>query len=525
MKNTIIVFKTFCLLLFGLALMLLQGCPSDKGSPWDGTDLMGMYENEINGYFDISLGKDSKVKSGNQDVYVDFSDGLYQAYSNETNANVVKYISQKLVGANVDWYGLGKDHGGVGKLEYANDKDIYNKVVSRSSYVDIMAPIEEALKKISVGKNDALLVTDFEEYSTSGKEETFAYPKKYFTSWVEAGNSITFYYSTYTETNTKSRLEGEKNLYFVIFSYGPDKDSPNSLLNKFNLAIAGQAGLSDLKKFEINPNNYNVYNEYGGKDFTGLISDDPNTPDLKLGDKAGVLESYQNGTYTSNKKFEALEFGLGLEELYKYYFEEKGQFTKDLFLDASKSSAYTLESVKVQVTDVTDDYTDYIKSLEAVKSKPTFTKDAGNNQVWDEKTLNNPIIVECYEKDTDKLKNEYVYTYKTGNDLKELFDFDKEIFADHLKNSPDKIELITTFHKNYTAGKIGNSEPMILRIDYIIDEVKPNINQLNDFKWNSIINKDTGTNASLSDAIRSTIQDVKPKGILYSYYLKLEPTK
>ena len=107
--------------------------------------------------------------------------------------------------------------------------------------------------------------------------------------------------------------------------------------------------------------------------------------------------------------------------------------------------------------------------------------------------------------------------------MTEIFDFDKSIFSDHLKNTPKKVELITTFHKNFT-GKLNNSDEMILRIDYIVEATDENYSaQLDAFKWNSVINKGK-VNQSLYESIRNTLQETKPKGILYSYYLKIDPT-
>jgi hypothetical protein len=308
-----------------LAILLVSSCSDKKETPWDNPT--GFYKDFSKSYYENSLGTKAKEKAGNQSVYVDFSDGLVQAYTSETNKKVVDYISQKMVGSSIDWYGLGKNHNGVGKLEYANDRDIYNKVISPISYSDIMAPIEEALKKISVSSNDALLITDFEEYTPDGKEQPYAYAKDYFTKWIEAGNSITFYYSEYTEKNSKSNLSGQKNLYFVIFNYGGVNE--NSLLTKFEKAIENR-NLAGLKKFEINPNPYSVYNDYGGKEKTGLTLDPDveNKSSLEIGDKEGAVLFYQNGFLNNSKPYEAFEFGQSLMYLI-FTLKKKEDFQKN----------------------------------------------------------------------------------------------------------------------------------------------------------------------------------------------------
>lgn len=501
---------------FGAILILLgfAGCTKDEPVRWD--DPLNFYIEDIAAYHEAALGNQSKVKSGNQSVYIDFSDGLVQAYSSETNKKVVDYISQKMVGSSIDWYGLGKNHNGVGKMEYANDRDIYNKVISPSSYVDIMAPIEEALKKISSSSNDALLITDFEEYTPDGKEQKYAYAKDYFIKWIESGNSITFYYSSYTETNGKSTLSGTKNLYFVIFNYGEIDE--NSLVTKFNKAIESR-GLSDLNKFEINSNPYSLYNDYGGEQKNGLTIDD----EVKKSDIDESIPFYYNGFVRSKRPFEAFEFSDDLSTIKQNLFES-GRFAKNLFLDASNNSSFILKNVKVEVSDVTNDYVNYVRSIEAKKNVPIITKDEGKNDIWDEKEMNE-IMMECYEKNTKNLKKEYIYNYTAGSKVSEVFDYDVAVFSDRLKNSPKDVELITTFHKNFN-GEFSNNDPIILRIDYVIETTQENYSaQIDAFKWISIINAANGVNESLSESIRNTLQAVKPKGILYSYYLKLKPIK
>jgi hypothetical protein len=64
-----------------------------------------------------------------------------------------------------------------------------------------------------------------------------------------------------------------------------------------------------------------------------------------------------------------------------------------------------------------------------------------------------------------------------------------------------------------------------LRLDYIVETTEENYSsQLDAFKWKSVITSGFENN-SLYESIRNTLQAVKPKGILYSFFLKLEPSK
>jgi hypothetical protein len=102
-------------------------------------------------------------------------------------------------------------------------------------------------------------------------------------------------------------------------------------------------------------------------------------------------------------------------------------------------------------------------------------------------------------------------------------DINSKIFNDHLKNDPANVELITVLHSNYKLKNV-TKEDALIRVDYVIDEALPNIanTQLNDFKWVSAIKKETGENNSLYESVRNALQEVKPTGVVYSYFIKLK---
>ena len=186
-----------------------------------------------------------------------------------------------------------------------------------------------------------------------------------------------------------------------------------------------------------------------------------------------------------------------------------------------------MNKVSIKVYDVTEDYTFYAQYEEAKNHQPKMTKDKGKNDVWSEESKKDPIITTCYENDKTELKKEWIYnpgSAKTLNTWDEVFSNDEKIFSDHLKNTPEKVELITIFDKNYKLKNVKSSSAL-LRIDYVIEDASFNSEnpQLNDFQWSSTTQKDKANN-SLAEAIRNTLQEpsVSPKGkILYSYYIKL----
>ena len=509
------LFKSFIFAAFAGGIIFLSSCSgSDDKGAFSNYHPEKEVDKYIDGYYNASLGESSNPKSGKSSVYIDFSDGLVQAYTkNPQNVQIIQAITNKLVNPDIEWFALGS--GKINPLDY-NSNELFNKVSDPKQYKNIMAPIQETLRKITEGNNDALLVSDYEEYTTDGKEQFENYPKNYFINWLKKGNSITFFYTDYEEFNNKSKLKSAKHLYFTVFTHGSATET--SMISMVRDALKDRY---TTKEFTLNNNPYSVTNEYGGKDYTGLQNKQFNQwKNLNL--NACLDKKLPYEVIGINKKWN--------EDVDKYVQniidKENGIFLGKLFLNASDQSSYKLNKVSLKVYDVTEDYTFYAQCEEAKIHQPKMTKDKGKNDVWAEESKKDAIITTCYLKDKAELKKEWVYgpsNTKTLIPWDEVFTHDEKIFSDHLKNSPEKVELITVFNKNYILKNIKNPSAL-LRVDFVIDDATFNNanTQLGDFQWNSITQKDK-VNNSLAEAIRNTLQEpsVSPKSkILYSYYIK-----
>lgn len=496
---------------------VLSGCSGDKDSgPWTNYKPLNEIDKYIQGYYDASLGEAANPKSGYPAVYVDFSDGLVQAYKGNENVQIIQAICNKLLNPNIEWYSLGSSK--ISKLEY-NSNQLFNKVSDPMQYKDIMAPIQLALKQITASSNDALLISDFEEYTGDGKEQFENFPKEYFTEWIKKGNSITFFYTDYTETNKKTKITTQKHLYYTVFTHG--KTTETSFVSMIREALKGRF---NPKVFELNNSPYSVSNDYGGNENTGIAN--------------STFARWVNFNFNASneKKLPFEVIGLNkpwngdLERYVQHIIKnENGIFLNKLLLNAADQSAYKLSKVAVNVYDVSADYEKYAQFVEAKNHIPVLVKDSKKDLVWDETSKKDPIIKECFTPNTITLKQNWIY--KPGNfgstEWSEVFDLDRSIFNSHLRNDPGKIELKTILHKNYKQKSI-KKENALIRIDYVIDEATFNDAnpQLMDFQWNSLTMKGK-VNNSLSEAIRNTLQNpvINPKGkIIYSYYIKFANT-
>lgn len=496
--------------------ILLGACGKKESGAWSSFKPLDDIEKNIQGYYDASLGQSVNAKSGNPSVYIDFSDGLVQAYTeNPLNGQIVQAICNKLLNPEIEWYSLAASK--ITKLEY-NSNQLYNKVSDAKEYKDIMAPIQETVKKITSSKNDALLITDFEEYTSDGKEQFENYPKVYFTDWIKKGNSITFFYTDYTETNKKSKITSKKHLYFTVFTHG--KATEKSMVSLIREALKGRYS---PKVFELNNTPYTISNDYGGKENTGINNQ-----------QFSKWVNYNfNGYKESNLPYEVIGINKTWDDKTEKYIQniiskENRLFLSKLILNASDQTCFKLNKVGLKAYDVSNDYEKYAQSTEATKHIPSFTTNSKKDTVWDDKSNKDAITKLCFKTNSLDLKEEWVY--KTSDLSKqswpEVFDYDKEIFAGHLKNDPSKISLNIIINPNYKFKNITNKNALI-RIDFNIDDATFNDgnSQLTDFQWSSVTIKEK-PNKSLSEAIRNTLQETSPKGnIIYSYYIKFGNNK
>jgi hypothetical protein len=515
------LFAIFKIILLLSSLYFLPGCgSSDEVSAWGKFKPLNEIDEHIQQYYEASLGESVNPKKDNPAVYIDFSDGLSQAYTgNAENSTMIKAICDKLQDPSIEWYAM--ESSKISRLQ-ENNFQISDRITSVKSYSKTMAPIEDALKQITDSENDALLVTDFEEYKQNEKgayeEDTRSYPQNYFTKWLKNGNSITFFYGdAYPESNKgKNTL---KHLYFAVFTHS--KPTSTSLVTTIRQTLQGK---SNPRFFELTNKPYEVFNNYGGKGNTGIAN--------------AAFSKWVNYNFnaSSETKFPYEVIGTNKpwnDALDKYIrniiSKEDGLFLDKLFLNAADQSAYKLNKLAVKVYDVSNDYENFARCNEAKNHVPVLVKNSKKDLVWDDNSKKDPIIRECYEPDTKNLKETWLYKAGTSRltPWPEIFDLDNDVFNGHLKNDPGNIELRTVFHPNYKQKNV-KKENALIRIDYVIDDATFNDtnSQLTDFQWKSIT-KPENQNTSLSEAIRNTLQDpaVNPKGnIIYSYYIKFANT-
>lgn len=469
-------------------------------------------ENFIADYFMKDTEDQQVVDSAK--VFIDFSDGMSYAYtSNPENAKMLEAITHKLIAPNITWYGLGGAK--VYPLDFPSTQ-LYNKVTDTKSYSkEIMAPIEKTLSEIVEGHSETLLITDFEEYTSDKKEQFENFAKEYFKKWLDKGNSINFFITSYVE-KTKDKRNISKHLYFAVFS-----TANNKLLTDIQYAFKDRG--FNYTHFSLTTKFYTISNKYPSEKKGGIYYDEKGNDIVCVMDE----NKYINGM-KSDKSYEYYPFTESWENIIKnsQSLMEEGvpkPFTalfRNLHIDVSNEDVYQLKKMKIKVSDVTEDFEFYTKTQEALKHKPKLSRDAKGNSIFDPEEKD-PIALECYNQE-GKLLSQWIYAPKEIKTMNEIFALDEEIYHNALKNSNQKeIEIAIKYDDNLDIS-ILKDFCGLLRIDVVIADCEPNLSNLeNLFSWESVTSRGR-TNSSLSEAIRNTLDRVNPKEkVVYSYFVQI----
>jgi len=499
-------FNILGLFICATSLSLLISCGGDEES-------VNYFETNIQNYHKTLLGNSDVSSNEKPKIYLDFSDGMAYAFKDgSTNSIIIKKLASTFL-TSCEWHGLGRAYPEMPIIKESNNMDsLFNLISQGSSYFDNRAPIDTALSKIAESNQDALLVTDFELYTNNNISEGLPYAKDAFKKWLDRGNSISFFYSKSTFHDDKVGVNNlkDKHVFYTVFTKGRATDS--SIVSLIQNAFDAEPLIKGTyNRYDLSGNPYSIKTDYGTTDNSGIAD----IPLIKQGSKM-IIHDDKLG-------FEAIEFPHSWEKMDGYFqnnlIKNNESFLSKLFLDASNNDAFNLKSLKVVVTDVSDNFEKYSKYSEAksLESEIKMVFDPKKrDSVWSGETNKNKKIKDLYIKDKRIIQDEFKEI--KGTEIIELFDVNTTVFEkDMARETGKKIELQTIFNKNYKKEKIkSESKPFIIRVDYVIDQVDAN-------RSNSKLEE---LYPQLKNSIIAMFDNgYKPKGIIYSYYLKFPSVK
>lgn len=520
-----IIFVLIPLTLIGLVFVGLNGC-NNKGSedPWS---TFNVFDNaklakNVELYYDATLGYESD-ENAVFDVYTEMSmDFGYMAYQMPQNKEFAGDVFFEL--GKIHHYLIEQNKVVDGGILTGKD-DILNKLIEPSVYKSTGVDIEKGMKQLVENNRPALLITDFEQWDQTKGKELYdqAIYNNHFKEWLSRPNhTITFYFSDFCDaaTDKKGRTgKGKdimldrfhKKLFFAFFDVDKDRT-----LTKRAIPATGAPQSFDSIVIDIAP--YKLSNNYGSVNKSGLA----------MGLQNQVTEVLQG--ITKNKNFEFINVGkYNWEYIDKTIQQKKNDpFFEKLFLDASNNIAFDLQSLSVEVHDVTDDFTNFVRCNYAKTLKPKIIQDKNGGNIFDPKS--DPISKVVFDVKSGELKKEWIYNSGSikSESFSEFFDMNNLLFKNDKKRTKGKqIHVQVMMHNAYNLAKMTTKDGL-LRVDVIAKDVKKNYGYFDLLTWDSPSN--TGgdikyANTSLTKSIQSALKELQGGQIIYSYYLRVLPNK
>jgi hypothetical protein len=486
-----------------LAILCLSSCGSGDGNDNLFSDLYKTsgFVGTLTAYNDLKTGG-IQLPEGTPAMYVDFSAGMYTAFGTPAIRELMAHCFNTLLNSKLEVYKLVQ--GTVTPIAVSNSTQLGELINDPKQYLDRRAPLQAAVEKIVDSGNDALLVTDFEEWQDNKEVTATAYLKIAFSKWINAGNSITFYIADYKEGKV------DKHIYFTVFTRG--KASGKNLIDRLSSAMAMLPN-----RFTLSANPYVIRTDYPNASIGGIFQDQT-AQNEKQKNVLDVQSDYINGGM-NHQAFEYYPLGVDwqtIEQAKADYGDAFHELFRKLYIDLSEADSYTKPVLDVKTYAVREDFERYAKSIEVTKHRPHIIKGSnGENKIAEEQ---DPIALNCYEPD-GTVKAAFRYHSVEPPVLPDIFILNKALLTNTQATDVKNTEIGIAFAPAFKAAHIPDPKGLI-RIDLVIREATANTGNpiLSKFKW---INADGVTNSALFESVKSTLEDARPRNrTIYTYYIK-----
>ena len=419
---------------------------------------------------------DDKKLNDEVRIYVDKSSGINEAFSSTIGGVKAKDLLIEIARLkNVKYFSVLQDINP--ELIPGAPTNYYYKATNY--HPTESASLEKALKVITENNSLSFFITDGEEWINGEEANKEAWAQLPMEEWIKKGNSIHFWITDFEiGFKNKGAKNIKKHLFFMAFV-------PSN--------IATEKSFKDLVKSlnDINP----VHLELSNTSWQILK---PDWPEQSTGLDANLLKDgvFEKNIYIRNfentvgrYEFMSILLPIKAEVLTVEGALTKPQFYRDLFIDLSNNKFFDISKLDIDVTDISIDLNSFSKFEEIVSNQPNTVKEKETN-----KTIldpNNPYSC-FYDLKNDKpvLKGEHNYTKNYQNSLKELFQFDEEIFKNSKKDNASKVELGIKFHNyfNESDQKLDNKLGYnIVRVDFKIADFKEkSFSESSYFTWQSM---------------------------------------
>jgi hypothetical protein len=501
----------------------------------DFSDIIEGYNAE---YGSASKASNNEIKTN---VFVDLSDGITKfALADQNNKNLLEQFFFAVQNEDkLTYYELSNDSlikyigtQALSYFTYTGHKDPNGKLKQG-------APIDRAFNVIASEDDLGIVITDGELYDSGAKQVSMnPWASDALKQWFGKNGSLEIIYTDFSELNSGQNFN--KHMYLMVFI--PNNYSGNFIASlKQDLSSSGiqynsdtySTNVSDLYDRDLYPNKQTPgtlqLNTYGETE--GYFSDN----------------NFEYINLTNVADFNTTDEGI------VYYLRDVGDqdgkpfnypIVEKLFIDLEAINNYDVKEVKINVSNVTEDFNRFKRNFYALKNKPIISKDDSgkdmltedNHLIFDECSLvdiDGDYPYDTFEKvledtkdDYSKMLNaEYVFTSpKADNKLNDFIFIDNEAGMNNQANN-QKFETVLKFNEKFDEDTKGfySDKNNIIKIDVLVEQEDFKLKPINrqSLTWDKIDR--SGKDQTLYVSLRNVLNNNKPNSILYTYYLELGP--
>ena len=535
------VLLAFCLLLVVISCEGDNGCTNEtvistQDVDMNHPDFLEIIEGYNATYNNTSKASNNQIKTN---VFVDLSDGITKFALKDQNNK--KLLEQFFFGVqneeNLAYYELSNDsvikYSDTQALSYFTNtghKDANGKLKQG-------APIDKAFNIIAADDDLGIVITDGELYDSKAKQVSMnPWASDALKQWFGKNGSLEIIYTDFSESNSGQTFN--KHMYLMVFI-------PNNYSGNF---------ISSLKK-DLTSSGVQFKSDTYSTNVSGLCDRDsyPNaqTP--------GTLQLNTYGTaegYFSDNNFEYInltniaDFNTSNEGIV-YYLRDVGgpngkpfnyPIVEKLFIDLEAITNYDVKEVKINVSNVTEDFNRFKRNYYALKNKPKISKDEtgkdmlteDNYLIFDECSLvdiDGDYPYDTFQKVLKDTKEDYLnvlkanYNFelpKADNRLNDFIFIDNDAGMNNQANK-QKFETVLKFDLKFDEDTKGfyAEKNNIIKVDVIVEREDFNLKPINrkSLTWDKIDR--SGSDQTLFISLRNVLNNNKPNSILYTYYIEL----
>ena len=531
-----------------LFLIIFSGCNSDTDCGDIDTSIVlpgnTDFENIIED-FNKSFSKNNLSSEfvDATNVYVDLSDGITKyALGNANNKNLLEQFFFTVQNQeNLNYYELSNNqvqkYEGTQALSYF----ISNGHKDDNGKLKMGAPIDKAFNDIASKNELGIVITDGELYDSVAKEVSMnPWASDAFKSWFSSGGKLNILYTDFTENNSGKSYN--KHMYLIIFiPNGYDGNLVESLTTDFNdnnITFNSMKFNTDVSQLHTR--------EYPDSQTPGTL-----TINTEFSPLSGYF-SESNFEYidvASQADFNTYDDGV------VFYLRDLGDesgkkinrpLLEKLYLDLESIENYSVDNVKIKISNVSDDFQRFKRNYYAKLNKPEILVSLSGKDSLSEQ--NHLVFNECltlidgqepydiYEKVKSDTSDDFVnmlnpdFTYNdddlNSKDIRDFIFLDQEAGSNNEKNLQN-YEVVLKFDKKFNEDNLGffSDRNNVVKVDVFVEKddfsLKNNTVNRKALTWDKIDN--SGVDQTLYTSLLNVLKNNKPNSILYTYYIEFGP--